>query len=83
MCLAIPGKIIDVQSADDPTRRTGTVEFQGSRIEASLAMTPEADVGDWVLIHAGFAITQLAEDEARETFASIREALGEDAAETS
>jgi hydrogenase expression/formation protein HypC len=78
MCLAVPGKILDIQSGDDPTvGRTATVEFQGSRIEASLAMTPQAAVGDWVLIHAGFALTVLDEDEARETFASLREALGE------
>lgn len=44
-------------------------------MEASLAMTPEAGVGDWVLVHAGFAITQLDETEAMETFESLHEAL--------
>lgn len=79
MCLAIPGKILDVHDdADDVSGKVATVDFQGSQIQASLAMTPEAGPGDWVLIHAGFAITQLDEDEARETFESLRIALGED-----
>ena len=70
MCLAVPGKIVDVATdeADPVTGHVGTVDFQGSRVEVSLAMTPEAGVGDWVLVHAGFAITMLAESEARETW---------------
>lgn len=78
MCLAVPGKILDVKEiAGDPALgRTATIDFQGSRVEASLAMTPEAGVGDWVLVHAGFAITQLDEAEAMATFESLREALG-------
>jgi len=45
-----------------------TVDFQGSRVEVSLAMSPEASVGQWVLVHAGFAIAVLDEDEARQTW---------------
>jgi len=77
MCLAVPGKIIEIKdtAADPALGRTGTVDFQGSKVEASLAMTPDAGVGDWVLVHAGFAITQLDETEALETFESLREAL--------
>jgi hydrogenase expression/formation protein HypC len=83
MCLAVPGKIVSIESTDAPAGgRVGRVEFHGSRVEASLAMTPEATVGDWVLVHAGFAIAQLDKDEARETFESLREALGEAAEET-
>jgi hydrogenase expression/formation protein HypC len=79
MCLAIPGRILDVTAdADGLGGRLATVDFQGSQIEASLAMTPDAGPGDWVLIHAGFAITQLDEIEARDTFESLRIALGED-----
>jgi hydrogenase expression/formation protein HypC len=80
MCLAIPGKILKIHSADDPAAvgPTATVDFQGSRIEASLAMTPEAREGDWVLIHAGFALSVLDEEEARETFDSLELALGEE-----
>ncbi len=77
MCLAIPGKILEVKDngVDPALGRIGVVDFQGSRVEASLAMTPEAGPGDWVLVHAGFAITQLDETEAMETFESLREAL--------
>ena len=70
MCLAVPGKIIAIHHAgqDDPGGATGTVDFQGSRIEVSLIMTPEAQVGDWVLVHAGFALNTLDEKDARETW---------------
>jgi len=70
MCLAVPGKIAEITDApDDPVGgRVAAVDFQGSRVEVSLAMTPEAEPGDWVLVHAGFAITLLDEDEARETW---------------
>ena len=79
MCLAVPGKIIEIKESADDTASgpTGTVDFQGSKVEASLAMTPDAGVGDWVLVHAGFAITQLDETEAMETFESLREAYGD------
>ncbi|MCB1162338.1 MAG: HypC/HybG/HupF family hydrogenase formation chaperone [Candidatus Krumholzibacteriia bacterium] len=79
MCLAVPGQILSVTGeADDALGRLATVDFQGSRMEASLAMTPEAGAGDWVLVHAGYAITQLDEAEARETWETLRIALGED-----
>jgi len=58
--------------------RLGVIDLQGSRIEASLAMVPDAGKGDWVLIHAGFALTVLDEDEARATWDSLREALGDE-----
>ncbi|MBN2172290.1 MAG: HypC/HybG/HupF family hydrogenase formation chaperone [Candidatus Krumholzibacteriota bacterium] len=79
MCLAVPGKILSVRDVDgDAAGPIATVDFQGSRVEASLAMTPEARAGDWVLVHAGFALTILDEDEARETFTSLRLALGDE-----
>ena len=77
MCLAVPGKILDVNdSGEAVVGRVATVDFQGSRVEASLAMTPDAQAGDWVLIHAGFALTVLDEAEAMETFDIL--ALGDD-----
>jgi len=80
MCLAVPGQIIEVTEAadQDPTGRIGVVDLQGSRIEASLAMVPEAACGDWVLVHAGFALTTLDADEARDTWDSLREAFGDE-----
>ena len=78
MCLAVPGKIVDVATEGDrPSGRIATVDFGGSRVEASLAMTPEANEGDWVLVHAGFAIAQLDETEARETYAALKTAYGD------
>ena len=70
MCLAVPGKIAALEeSKDDPIAgRIATVDFQGSRVKVSLAMTPDAGEGDWVLVHAGFAIAVLDEAEARETW---------------
>ncbi len=70
MCLAVPGKIIEVHASDaDPVTGTvATVDFQGSRLDVSLAFTPEAKAGDWVLVHAGFALNVLDEAEAMETW---------------
>jgi hydrogenase expression/formation protein HypC len=69
MCLAVPGKLVEVKrDGSDDVTATGTVDFQGSRIEVGLALTPEAEVGDWLLIHAGYALNVLDEQEARETW---------------
>ncbi len=80
MCLAVPGKIVEVvRASDDPvTGRVGVIDFQGSRIEASLAMVPEADEGAWVLVHAGFALTVIDEAEAMDTFETLQAAFGDD-----
>ena len=78
MCLAVPGKIIAVQQGDGELERIGTVDFQGSRMEVSLAMAPDAQPGDWGLVHAGFAINTLDEAEAMETWKYLEE-LGADA----
>ena len=80
MCLAIPGKIIELlpAQADNPLGATALVDIQGSQVEASLAMTPQAGQGDWVLVHAGFAITVMDEAQARETWESLQQALGDD-----
>lgn len=70
MCLAVPGKIVEIKQADagPEVGAMGTVDFQGSRMEVGLAFTPEARVGDWVLVHAGFALNTLDEAEALETW---------------
>lgn len=78
MCLAVPGKIISIKESGDPvTGRLAVVDFQGSRLEASLAMTPEASEGDWVLVHAGFTLTVLDEQDAMETWETLRLAFGD------
>ena len=75
MCLGIPGKIVALE--ENPLGMTqGKVSFGGITKEVCLAYVPEAKVGDWVVVHVGFAISQIDEQEARETFAFL-ERLGE------
>ena len=72
MCLAVPGKIMSI-TGDDELTRTGKVSFGGIIKEISLALVPEAVVGNYVLVHAGFAINTLDESEADRTFRYLRE----------
>jgi hydrogenase expression/formation protein HypC len=72
MCLAIPGKITSV-SGEDPLMRMGKVDFGGVLKEASLAYVPEAKVGDYVIVHVGFAISRVDEEEAQRVFEYLRE----------
>jgi hydrogenase expression/formation protein HypC len=72
MCLAIPGKIVSI-SGDDPLMRTGKVDFGGILKEVSLAYVPEAVVGDYVIVHVGFALSRVDEAEAQQVFAYLRE----------
>ena len=75
MCLAIPGRILII-AGDDPLMRTGRVSFGGIVKEVNLAYTPEADVGDYVIVHVGFAISTLDQTEAHRVFDYLRE-MGE------
>jgi hydrogenase expression/formation protein HypC len=70
MCLALPAKIIEKQDED------AWVVLGDTRMRINLVMTPEASVGDWVLVHAGFAIERVTEKDALETW-QIVEALQE------
>ncbi|MBI5817981.1 MAG: HypC/HybG/HupF family hydrogenase formation chaperone [Verrucomicrobia bacterium] len=72
MCLAVPGKIESV-SGDDPLQRMGKVNFGGIVKEVSLAYVPEAAVGDYVIVHVGFAISTLSEEEATQVFEYLRQ----------
>jgi hydrogenase expression/formation protein HypC len=74
MCLAVPGQVLEIVG-DDPLMRIGKVAFAGIVKEASLALLPDAGVGDYVLVHAGFAITLLDQAEAQRTLDYL-EALG-------
>jgi len=76
MCLSIPGKLIQITSQPDDTFREGKVSFDGVLKEVSLALVPEANVGDYVLVHVGAAISVVDEEEANKTFEILRE-LGE------
>jgi hydrogenase expression/formation protein HypC len=76
MCLAVPGKIISINENEDPILRTGKVSFGGIVKEVNLAYVPEAQVGDYVIVHVGFAISKLDEAEAQKVFEYLRE-MGE------
>ncbi|WP_456376009.1 HypC/HybG/HupF family hydrogenase formation chaperone [Lutibacter sp.] len=68
MCLSIPGKLIEITSQLDETFRVGKVSFDGILKEVSLTLVPEANVGDYVLVHVGAAISIIDEEEAKKTF---------------
>jgi hydrogenase expression/formation protein HypC len=72
MCLAIPGQVIS-RTDGDPLLRTGKVRFGGVIKEVSLACVPDAAVGDYVLVHAGLAISKVDEEEAGRVFAHLRQ----------
>lgn len=71
MCLAIPGKITDIYTSSDLIM--GKIDFGGVFREACLSYTPEAKIGDYVLIHVGFALSIISEQEAKETLALLEE----------
>jgi hydrogenase expression/formation protein HypC len=72
MCLAIPGKIESI-TGDDPLSRMGKINFGGIVKEASLAYVPEAGVGNYVIVHAGFALSRVDEDEAQKVFEYLKQ----------
>jgi hydrogenase expression/formation protein HypC len=65
MCLAVPGKIISI-SDENPIFRTGKVSFNGAIKEVNMAYVPEAKVNDYVIVHAGFALSILNEEQAKQ-----------------
>ena len=83
MCLAVPGRIAEIIDGGDIAFRVGKVDFGGIRKEVNLAYTPEAEVGKYVLVHVGFAISVIDEDEAHRVFqyleelGAVKEELGE------
>jgi hydrogenase expression/formation protein HypC len=70
MCLAVPGQVREIVG-DDALTRIGKVAFAGIVKEASLTLLPEVTIGDWVLVHAGVAITILDEAAAQRTMAYL------------
>ena len=83
MCLAIPGKIVSVEEADG--LRSARVQFGGIVRQASLDFVPEADVGDYVMVHVGYAISRVDAAEAQRTYQLLEEmgALEEELPESS
>lgn len=70
MCLSIPGKIIEIN--DD----IATVSIGGSKVKAGLQLVEDAGIGDYVLVHSGFALQRISEEEAERTLELIREMEG-------
>ena len=77
MCLAIPGKVLKI--SDESGLKMGTIDFGGVQSEACLAYLPDIKIGDYAIVHAGFAISILDEDEAHKSldaWAEMLEATG-------
>ena len=75
MCLAIPGKVETI-TGTDPITRMGRINFGGVIKEASLAYVPEVQIGDYVIVHVGFALSKVDEDEAQKVFGYLKQ-IGE------
>jgi hydrogenase expression/formation protein HypC len=76
MCLAVPGKITEIYQANDLLM--GKIDFGGVVREACLAYVPEAKIGDYTIIHVGFALNLIDEKEALETIALLEEISNQD-----
>jgi len=74
MCLAIPGKVLEIEEAVQP--RMGRVRFGGIEKRVCLEWTPDVTIGDYVIVHVGFAISRMDEEEALKTLELFREADG-------
>ena len=72
MCLAVPGRIVEIEGTD-PLLRAGRVDFSGIVKRVNLSYVPEASVGDYVLVHVGFAISTVDEVEAGKVFSYLRD----------
>jgi len=72
MCLAVPGKITRIIDNNDPLNIIGKVSFGGVIKDVNLAYVPEAKVGDYVIVHVGFALTILDEEEAEQTLQDLK-----------
>jgi hydrogenase expression/formation protein HypC len=71
MCLAVPGKVVEITG--EGVLRMGKVDFSGVVRQACLAYVPEVQLGDYVLVHVGFAISRIDEEAAQETLATLAE----------
>ena len=71
MCLAVPGRVVSIDGED--LSRRGRVDFSGITKEVSLAYVPEVEIGDYVIVHVGFAISRLDEEEAARSLELLRE----------
>ena len=68
MCLGIPAKVVQIDDSQE-----GKVDYLGTKVKTNFSLLEEVKKGDWVIVHAGFAISKLDENEARETIDLLRE----------
>jgi hydrogenase expression/formation protein HypC len=73
MCLAIPGQILNLSDDSDPLARIGRVNFSGISKEISMAYVPEAKINDYVIVHAGFALSILDEADALDSLQAFND----------
>lgn len=76
MCLAIPGKILSITGGDDPMSKMARVDFGGIIKNICLAYVPDAEIGEYMVVHVGFAISRVHEQEALKVFEYLKE-IGE------
>ena len=76
MCLGVPGRVVSIERIDGIELVQGTVDFGGVQRAVNLSFTPEVEVGEYVVVHVGFSISVIDEDEAAQTLEYLRE-LGE------
>lgn len=72
MCLAVPGKVTSIEG-EDPVFRHGNVDFGGVKRDVNFAFVPDVVLGDYVLVHVGFALERVDEEEAQKIFAALDE----------
>ena len=68
MCLGIPARVVQIDESQQ-----GKVDYLGTKVKTNFALLEDVKIGDWVIIHAGFAISKMNEEEARETLSLLRE----------
>lgn len=68
MCLGIPAKVVQIDESQQ-----GKVDYLGTKVKTNFALLEDVKIGDWVIIHAGFAISKMNEEEAKETLSLLRE----------
>ncbi|MBC8359685.1 MAG: HypC/HybG/HupF family hydrogenase formation chaperone [Candidatus Aminicenantes bacterium] len=76
MCLGIPAKVVKIEESN-----FGKVDYLGTKVKTNLSLIEDVKIGDWVIVHAGFAISKLNEEEAKETLFMLRELASQQATE--
>jgi len=76
MCLGIPAKVVKIEESN-----FGKVDYLGTKVKTNLSLIEDVKIGDWVIVHAGFAISKLNKEEAKETLFMLRELASQQATE--